>query len=138
MSRSIKFRVWDKNRKYWIFFGVIKELVDAIWDNDSLEFAIKFDPKNSVVQQFTGLTDKNNKEIFEGDILCLPGNFNPEAGDGNVIVLVEWLGAGWIYRDIFTNQIESVWGLLGNHADQDIEVTIIGNIFENPELIFKK
>ena len=68
--------------------------------------------------QFTGLHDKNGKEIYEGDILQYTDNFNrPITG------VVQYLGNGfWIEEKDETH-----------YMPNDREV--IGNIYENPELI---
>ena len=64
------------------------------------------------IMQFTGLHDKNGKEIYEGDIVYLAGY-----GDYEV---------GWPFIQLY----QSAW-------EKDIGI-IIGNIYENPELLEKK
>jgi hypothetical protein len=82
--------------------GDITEL-EAIWAKECL---------------FTGLHDKNGKEIYEGDILAR----------GMVADLpyeVEWLNNGWFYSD-------------GDMIDDTRDDVVIGNSFENPELLLNK
>lgn len=89
------------------------------------------------VGQFTGLTDKNGKRIFEGYIICYitPDGIKAtgvvrfgEYGTGGTIGIgfyVEWVardGAGWLRQDI---------GFWAKYRD----IEVIGNIHDNPELL---
>ncbi len=72
--------------------------------------------------QFTGLKDSHRVEIFEGDVLELP---NGTKG------VVEWLECGFVLK----MEKETVWqNLLFNVISHYL---IIGNIYENPELLKK-
>ena len=70
--------------------------------------------------QFTGLSDKNGKEIYEGDILRIKG-----IGEG--IIVFDKKKARFMWND---NAKEN-WGIENNDEFNEI----IGNIYENPELL---
>lgn len=147
MSREIKFRGWDKYDKKMIY-----DLcqIDSFWhyysysNNTGLHFGktgpdgVSEDFKNKYIMQYTGLKDKNSKEIYEGDILKerTPSGFNY-----SVVKFGEINISGFscdpkmctcFYHD-FSNFNDN-WGevALGNNL-KNIEV--IGNIYENPELL---
>jgi len=124
--REIKFRVWDEQTKKMWFTNPLKgELpIKIIVGN-----YIRFDFSNSygenpnfkrILMQFTGLLDKNGKEIYEGDILSADGMFNDfivfEDGGFNL--------DGGESAENLLYQLE----YYGN-------IEIIGNIYENSSLL---
>lgn len=114
-NRLLKFRAWSKN---------IDEHFMAIQGTPYLETLSNFmfhHSDESIIMQFTGLIDKNGKEIYEGDIV-IP--FSKENKMNNSVIVYEFNQ----FRIKGTSLYWS-WDL------QQIEV--IGNIYENPELLFK-
>ncbi len=98
-----------------------QRIVDAKWmDAEFVRNAVSGNPlpEGWAVRQFTGLLDKNGKEIYEGDILKGNGDFDKTA-------IVEWEGGGF----------HGVGGYkhMGHNFFKDLE--IIGNIYENPKLL---
>lgn len=132
-SREIKFRVWDKNKKKLIYnTNEIFLTIDGrphFWTGDNCLIQGKFwDYENLVLQQFTGLKDKNNKEIYEGDVLIdvdLP--YKPNA------LKVIFDGDTLQFRMDKINLHDC--NLFFNLVKYGPKWEIIGNIFENPELI---
>ena len=102
-------------------------ILPNFWDYEGLN---KFKVLKKTISQFTGLHDKNGKEIYEGDIVSYKRNV------GN------WTGKSLttIHEIIFTEEINafvmkdnSSYIKLRKHWGYEYEV--IGNIYENPELL---
>lgn len=99
---------------------------DIIGEEGILRFvAYEVDP--STVFQYTGLTDKDGKKIFEGDILKCPA-YMPE----RELCVCRWVDASDTYsiRGFALFDCEK---LINNDEWEDFEV--VGNIFDNPELL---
>jgi uncharacterized phage protein (TIGR01671 family) len=126
MSREIKFRFWDSIRKEW--------MVDGRSEANIYDFAFKvgmnwtFITKKEalervIVMQFTGLEDKNSKEIYEGDIIPVWEN-----------------GEEYNYKVIYDGDCFMLSMLDSEQGSYPLSVknrisAVIGNIYENPELL---
>ncbi|WP_144469450.1 YopX family protein [Bacillus thuringiensis] len=111
-----QFRVWNVMSKKMMGWGEIFNL--PAWEI----FPGTPEQRPFNVMQYTGLKDKNGKEIYEGDILEFSGN-------------VVALGIVKYNENFATFQAcngNSGW-LFGNESGTNIE--ILGNIYENPELV---
>ena len=126
--REIKFRAWYTKSNKWLDDVMIdlKGVPESYSDNDGgkeglWEHALG-NWKDTIISQYTGLKDKNDKEIYEGDIVTYQYN-------GNLILnmKVEWLKGGFYLTDETIYERPSRW-IPG-------ACEIIGNIYENPELL---
>lgn len=129
MKRIIKFRAWDKEGRRMVFVECLYRDGSVVYIQEHYqgeqEPAISEEtlmPDGCVPMQFTGLTDKNGKEIYEGDI----GRF----GGDNAPYEVIWSGSGFFfrYRDDLAKVLHQVHVL-------NKQFEVIGNIFSNPELL---
>ncbi len=140
MAREIRFRAWDiEEKKMWFdvqgaydftnMFNV--ENIPATCFQELLNNHTRY-----VVMQFTGLLDKSGKEVYEGDI-CRDKEwgmrsegifFNLEKG-----AFYAW----WKYDKPKKGQRTDTFSGGYFNADQASKSEVIGNIYENPELLTK-
>jgi uncharacterized phage protein (TIGR01671 family) len=124
MNRPIKFRVWDKRENKGMYTQNM--LYDAQLHHFWQDFV---DYPGYELMQYTGLTDKNGKEIYEGDILK-----NPYDVSNKIIgqVLYESDHGGYIFQWKRRGQDYKITNL---NCDVAFESVIVGNIFEHSELL---
>jgi uncharacterized phage protein (TIGR01671 family) len=139
MNRILKFRAWKPWERRMIY-DVIPYPDHMFVGNDENEV----DPEMYSVMQYTGLKDKNGKEIYEGDII------KRISRKSNIICCVFW---GKYTDGEYVNGIEcwviqeniphsfceslSEAGTGGTYGHNSFYVEVIGNKFENPELMEK-
>lgn len=138
MSREYKFRAWDETAKQMILptdiYGDVRdELLISLAGDVFLckeESNGNYCPptlevkaaRNIILMQYTGLIDENKKKIYEGDIMDY----------------------GWAKKEVVFSY--GSFGVVNQHPDGGVSVgtyqisngVVIGNIYENPELLNKK
>lgn len=123
-----RFRAWDKEFKEMVQVDALvfdEQIIKATYKNGNV---VKEDLKNYVLMQSTGLTDKNGKEIFEGDILSI------ETDKENVKVEVSWDSKHALF--VFESKKYNAKEALGElFEDNPYPFKIIGNVWEDPELV---
>ena len=130
MNNRFKFRVWDKLAKRMIYPHNDNQqhfIIDLNGRFHNLQNGSGGD--DYVIQQYTGLTDSNDDPIYEGDILKnhydvgnnIIGQVLYEADHGGYIFQWKRKGRGQDYKNL--------------NCDVAFESVIVGNIFENPELL---
>jgi len=111
--REIKFRAWDKEFNHW---NKCAPVILPLHTDSS--FTLKPATEDLILMQFTGLKDKNGKEIYEGDIV-----------KRREVYIVVFDFCAWMLQRIG----EPARFYLNRHPTTEWEV--IGNIYENPELL---
>jgi len=124
--REIKFRAWDDEHRVMVL-KIFNGVYETNLDSDGTLVIGAYDSKEDwyelKVLQFTGLKDKNGKEIYEGDIL--------EIGGDKVRKEIYWNNK-FAWWDI--KRYEHSLGLL-LQTRKFVDVEVIGNIYENPDLL---
>ena len=120
--REIKFRAWHKEKRCWL--DSVHVYGDGSWSGSLIEPRGEidgYDERECELIQYTGLLDKNGIEIYEGDII-------KRVDDS--LRLVKWSQFG--FQLFSTNLPDRYW----NSDAEDWHMSeVIGNIYENPELI---
>lgn len=136
--RKIKFRAWDKGNKIYLY-----NVQDAY---DTLSGFVKYDDGEDAeydescfgdfcnnkrryeVEQFTGLTDVNGKEIYEGDIIITHPKYDDELPKRGIVQYGSFR-AGFSY-EVRKGDHRSIWS-----SNKYRTYEVIGNVHENPELL---
>lgn len=125
MVDLLRFRAWDKEFKEMVQVDALvfeEQIIKATYKNGNV---VKEDLKNYVLMQSTWLTDKNGKEIFEGDVLKVTDKHS-------WLEVVSFSEKKAMFVSKESGFPESpLWELFNTVL---FEIEIIGNIYENPEL----
>lgn len=128
--REIKFRAWCyiNNKMYYQHIDGMTQVngIDGSGNSDyhvaTIRFSKEITPGHDDIDlmQYTGLKDKNGKEIYIGDIVCEKRNNNKIFFE---VVETDYLGF-YFKNDVY-----------GHDNEDGYNVEVIGNIYENPDLL---
>lgn len=138
-NREIKFRAWCSGKHKGLTF------VDDVMDYEvylspkgfyldvESAWGIQGEYPTIPIMQYTGLNDRNGKDIYEGDIvnfgLSLRYKYTIEFEDGSFVLK---------HTELKNENGLITWGSLNTSVLKDfISIEVIGNIYENPELLCK-
>jgi hypothetical protein len=110
--RTLKFRYWDSGAKAFVYSGSFRGATNLQNLTRFFDAAEKY--SDGKIQQFTGFEDKECQEIYEGDILKT-GTLQGE---------VKMITGSWEFDCFYLNAYV-----------KECSVVIVGNVFENPELL---
>ena len=127
--REIKFRAWHKEKKKILSYGELFA-IDCSGEYPFLALAAGhyedcIDPLKVEIMEFTGLQDCNGVDIYEGDIVNYQYIFEDKESTFKIVWNVDRNG-------FYAEDDESMW-CLEKELKNNFEV--IGNIYENPELL---
>ena len=131
--KEIKFRTWNKKDKKMQLISVKIQrmsyhnelILCPSWGYDYGNMTYNNDSENfSELMQFTGVFDKDGKEIYEGDII---------QNDWKDVFKIDFIEGAFVLHeddglDFFFNQDDS------DRLYDCLHLTVIGNIYQNPEL----
>jgi len=142
MNRQLKFRIWNNTDKEMYFSKPLEfrnlGYMDIEDGGDGLyglmghalttSKGIDTNKKEFIIQQFTGLKDKDGKEIYEGDIIIYNRAFEQEREVKELISFVRYQEAK------FGFDLTGFNGMFFDLCDE-YNLEVVGNIFENSELL---
>lgn len=124
--REIKFRAWDRELKEWTNYSIDDDLL-MFYDKHAECWETDQEGERFILCQYTGLKDNEDREIYEGDIV-------------KAISFARWIGVvkysdenqAFIFDDL-DKKYRGKSTVFMNQFDDGFE--ILGNIYENPELL---
>jgi len=135
MNRTIKFRVFCKKHKQWEYYT----LGDLVCGSTTPSNGEGGEFNSDTWQQFTGLHDKNGNEIYEGDII--------HEHIGGIIVdkrIIKYHNGSFLavstasLKDQTYGSMHEKFQYLSYFISNELDIKVIGNIHDNPELLTNK
>ncbi len=134
--RELKFRIWDKKSKIMIPINHDRQVKirENHWQVVDIKIGVQSHSSwdnNSILMQYTGLKDKDGKEIYEGDIIKYKYYFDyGQSGEYKSFTrCVSWDDMYCGFSPMYAT---------GEYEFPRNRIEVIGNIYENPELLKKE
>ena len=139
--REIKFRAWDGKNIFIPFSlkdNILTEEEDFSQEFETNDYLLAF-PSKTIFMQFTGLKDKNGKEIYEGDILRrIEKIWNGRSHDYvDLLFQIIFKESSFVMKRIKSGKKTNL-GIVLRFDSLLTESQVIGNIYENPKLLEEK
>lgn len=134
--RAFKFRAWHNGAKEMLFESQTGQVFKWYHEHQDIE-----------IMQFTGLLDKNGKEIYEGDIFRIEEDGNIDEEDRILYTVVVWIKEwcmfatllDYEYHDYIENGVKAIdEGMFWTYTLEDTNSNkhfLCGNIYQDPELL---
>ena len=139
MSKELKFRVWDKTSESMLYqddferveLDTKNKIVTLIAEEESDKSHYVLDYEEDIeaeIMRYTGLKDKNGKDIYEGDIVSFYNDEEYKFKSTNALVIYDSAAFMLEHKKLGKEY-------LGEMDIENMCIKIIGNIYENPELL---
>jgi len=128
--REIKFRAWDTKKGCWTDTSSLGIRLDGLAIGLDEGF-LRHNPADVIMMQYTGLKDKNGKEVYEGDIIesLEEKRDSVRKGERGKVVYCDY---GFCAESLPPDD----WDVMSPSFSINVgPIKVIGNIYENPELL---
>lgn len=127
--REIKFRAWD-GEKMTTKICIAGNGHKTTWDDDGEQFNVVLKNVDWSLMQYTGLKDKNGKDIYEGDLVIVEDIMgNPLDGWKDGLYIVEYCLPDCAFCLVQLDRRNAI------NFNEALEYSVTGNIYESKELL---